>query len=916
MHTSSRSVTAPRPIEEAPPYRFPLITALAPVVGALVLFAVTGSSFALVFAALGPLTAIASLADSRWGARRLAHRERGRFSRDLAAALERVDDEHVVERAHLDESHPSITRLIESRSDPGRWRDGPELPMVRLGRASRASSVAIEGAPPDDERFDPLRVRAALVHDAPLVVDARLGIGIVGGDALGRSLMRSALAQLARALSPARWRAIVPEDSTELRWMRDLPHSARVVPASSALHAGFESLDETESITVVRVAHLDDLPIDRRVVVTAERGALTISAHPDPACRGPFVPEFASRSMVASWAARLCIDATRGGLVPDTALLPDSVELSTLLDVEGATEGGLSCVVGVAREPVAIDLVRDGPHAVIGGTTGSGKSELLVSWVLALAYAYPPSAVTVLLVDFKGGSAFAALERLPHTVGVITDLDAATAARALASLRAELRYRERLVARAGARDISGVPELARLVIVVDEFAAMLAEHPDLHALFADIAARGRSLGVHLILCTQRPSGIVRDAVLANADLRISLRVNNRADSVALIGNDSAANIDATALGRGVVVSGGAEGRLVQFALARAEDEQRASSRWPATPVRRPWCEPLPSVLPRSEVPSHAFGLLDQPELQRRELAVWRPLSDGAILVLGAQSSGKSTALAALAHGRDRVEWLSADPAVAWDVLADVHDRLSVGVAKDALIVVDDADAVLARFSPEHRAVVVERLVRIMREGARWGIHVALGARRVTADLQSIASLASSRLLLSQASRHDWVLAGGDGTHYVPQSAAGSGVWGEYRVQVVLEPVPQGATAPPVPTLTRGPLAVVAAHPATLRAACGSWRIIGPDDLAASPLDDRTLILGDPDEWQSRWGALQVAARTARVLIVGCSTADFRALTRSREVPPPLSADPGAGWLVGEEGKVTRARLTATMDSAQ
>src|SRR5690606_23108114 len=108
-----------------------------------------------------------------------------------------------------------------------------------------------------------------------------------------------------------------------------------------------------------------------------------------------------------------------------------------------AARDHLAVPVGVAAHgPAFVDLVADGPHALVAGTTGSGKSELLVSWVLALAGRIPPDRVSFLLVDFKGGSAFAPLAQLPHVVGVVSDLDPASARRAVESLRAELRRRE------------------------------------------------------------------------------------------------------------------------------------------------------------------------------------------------------------------------------------------------------------------------------------------------------------------------------------------------------------------------------------------------------------------------------------------------------------------------------------------
>ncbi|MFW8745594.1 FtsK/SpoIIIE domain-containing protein, partial [Mesorhizobium japonicum] len=169
-----------------------------------------------------------------------------------------------------------------------------------------------------------------------------------------------------------------------------------------------------------------------------------------------------------------------------------------------------------ADGPVIVDLVADGPHALVGGTTGSGKSELLVSWVLAMAHGRRPDEVAFLLVDFKGGAAFAPLAGLPHVVGILSDLDARLTRRAIESLRAELLRRERLLADAGVRSIDELPSgaLARLVVVVDEFAAVVSGQPELHDVFADLAARGRSLGLHLVLCTQRPAGVVRDGVLA------------------------------------------------------------------------------------------------------------------------------------------------------------------------------------------------------------------------------------------------------------------------------------------------------------------------------------------------------------------------------------------------------------------
>src|SRR5258708_36856253 len=113
--------------------------------------------------------------------------------------------------------------------------------------------------------------------------------------------------------------------------------------------------------------------------------------------------------------------------------------------------------------------------------------------------------------------------------------------------------------------------MARLVIVVDEFAAVVSGQPELHELFADLSARGRSLGLHLILCTQRPSGVVRDAVLANVTLRVSLRVTDRGDSIAMLGTDAATRLPQAPRGRALIADGAGVTREVQLALAKPGD---------------------------------------------------------------------------------------------------------------------------------------------------------------------------------------------------------------------------------------------------------------------------------------------------------------------------------------------------------
>ncbi|WP_258804816.1 FtsK/SpoIIIE domain-containing protein [Pseudarthrobacter sp. NS4] len=212
-----------------------------------------------------------------------------------------------------------------------------------------------------------------------------------------------------------------------------------------------------------------------------------------------------------------------------------------------------------ADGPFSVDLRRDGPHALIGGTTGAGKSEFLQTLVASLALVNTPDSLNFVLIDYKGGAAFKDCVALPHTVGTVTDLDAHLVERAIESLGAELRRREHMLAAVGAKDIEdytiisdrdpAVSKMPRLVLVVDEFAAMKTELPDFIFGIVNIAQRGRSLGIHLVLATQRPSGAITADIRANTNLRIALRVSDVADSVDILAAPDAAKISQSTPGR-------------------------------------------------------------------------------------------------------------------------------------------------------------------------------------------------------------------------------------------------------------------------------------------------------------------------------------------------------------------------------
>jgi DNA segregation ATPase FtsK/SpoIIIE, S-DNA-T family len=410
------------------------------------------------------------------------------------------------------------------------------------------------------------------------------------------------------------------------------------------------------------------------------------------------------------------LELVGAGLPRTVRLLPvlgmDDLDAARVLQAwgRGLPDPGASSPIGVGEDGIVhLDLVADGPHGLVGGTTGSGKSELLRSLVAGMAARTDPDHLVFVLVDYKGGSAFDRCADLPHTVGMVTDLEGHLGERALRSLEAELRHRERLLREAGAQDLpdylrSGarLGPLPRLVVVIDEFATLATELPDLLGALVGIAQRGRSLGVHLILATQRPSGAVNANIKANTNLRIALRVQDAADSSDIIDRKDAAELSRATPGRAYIRLGPGDVELVQTALSTASSprERRTpvrlgpfpfAPRLPAIdegdatglpsdldrlvaavneafersglrPPRRPWLEMLPdrveleALWERADADADAgrdtegggvFGVADDPDRQRQVPVVWHP-REGHLGLFGMVGSGTTTALVTVA----------------------------------------------------------------------------------------------------------------------------------------------------------------------------------------------------------------------------------------------------------------------------
>ena len=209
-----------------------------------------------------------------------------------------------------------------------------------------------------------------------------------------------------------------------------------------------------------------------------------------------------------------------------------------------------------------IGLSEHGPHWLLGGTTGAGKSQLLRSLVLSAALRYPPERLGLILVDFKGSAGLGPLAQLPHALSVLSNFDVSAVERALEFLRADIHRREVDLQALGVnsyRDYLAscqaagtTPRYPELLIVVDEFRMLIDSMPDAMAELMRIATIGRSLGLHLVLATQRPQGAISQDIRANIATSICLRVASAQDSYNLLEHESAAYISAAHPGAGYV----------------------------------------------------------------------------------------------------------------------------------------------------------------------------------------------------------------------------------------------------------------------------------------------------------------------------------------------------------------------------
>jgi energy-coupling factor transporter ATP-binding protein EcfA2 len=612
---------------------------------------------------------------------------------------------------------------------------------------------------PDHDDFG--LVRLGMRGRMPVVADGVRGvIGIAGEQRAALAVARSVVCQVAAHHGPADVRIDLPR-GTEWDWAAWLPHQVDAPYTCTVAVAECESDLPASCTTVVQLA--SDL---------GDAGDFIACGIDEPTARN-----------IARWMARFDDPEVEVG-----ATLPDIVRLSAL-ESHSASAGGVP--IGIGNDGVVdIDLDRDGPHALIAGTTGSGKSELLRTLVAGLAARHTPDEMVFVLVDYKGGSAFDECARLPHCVGLVTDLDEQLGTRALRSLEAELRYRERVQREHRTRP-------PRLVVVIDEFATLASELPDFLGALVGIAQRGRSLGMHLLLATQRPSGAVNANIKANTNLRIALRVQDAADSIDVVDIPDAAAIRRDTPGRAYVRRGSDDVVLVQTVtsslpaigdrppvVVRAFPTTEPATdaigptelvtlvdrlaKWDGPPPRRPWLPMLPDRIDLEDIDSPAFAMADEPDEQRQVPVVWNP-DEGNLALYGMVGSGTTTAM------RAAVERLPDARIYEIDFGIDAHerharlmrmlraelDRRRVAGTREPRIVtcIDDVGAFLAEHDGIDGFEVTESFHRLFAEGPQFGIAFVVTADRVSALPMRLSSLVHQKLLFRLADPQDYARVG-------------------------------------------------------------------------------------------------------------------------------------------------------------
>jgi S-DNA-T family DNA segregation ATPase FtsK/SpoIIIE len=928
------AIPAPRPCDPAP-VRGAATSALVGVgtaaLGTVAVAALVGQPLLAVVGLVGTLGTVVGTALDAVRARRA--RTARRVERAAQAdALDTAVTAQLAARARIAQRiHPALDELVDAAlGTDGPWPRRPGDPAWgRVAVARRTVPVAprVDGPVPQ-EWAAALAARPIEGYPVAVALDAGTVVAVVGPIDAARGAAR-ALAVAAAALHRPSELAVVLADDDPVppfrseEWVRWLPapgpRSQRVLVTGTDARRRIPRPDARTTVVVV-ADRADAVPGGCDVVVDA--------AAPGAVGCDPEAAATLTRALAGWYDPALEADTD----------LPARVPLAAVLAAAGLPDDGLRVALGAGLDgPVVVDLVADGPHLLLAGTTGAGKSEALRTLVAGLVHRRRPDELALLLVDFKGGSAFDVFADVPHVVGVVTDLDDGLADRVLRSLRAELRRREAALRAGAARPV-------RLVVVVDELAHLVDALGGSAAALVDVAQRGRSLGVHLVLATQRPAGVVDPAVRANVNLVLALRMQDAAEATAVIGDVAPASIPHDRPGRAWLRRGSAPLEALQVAGGAGEiDAVVAAARALGVGVERPappWTPPLPDDLDPFAVGPGVVGVIDDPDHQCRHELRW-PVAAGPVAVIGRRGSGVrttvSTLLEAAATGgpvhRYRIVG-GVPPSAAGTVAAAGVVRVHVGdrercerlvaalVARldtapgevapaevapgevaagegavPVVLALDDLGAVRTAYDDGRGAPVLAGLERLVREGAGARITVVVGADRPGAVPGSWWPALADRWAHDLADGHDAAVLGVPPGRRRPGRVVRASDGLEVQVVHGGTGADHGASTPPVPVLPRSIPTDALADP--YRRHDGVVMTIGlGDDLAPVTVTlapgDRFLVLGP--RRSGRTGALAVVADGLARVGVTVVAADGRR--------PPGEVPAGAVVVVDDADRAT------------
>lgn len=452
----------------------------------------------------------------------------------------------------------------------------------------------------------------------------------------------------------------------------------------------------------------------------------------------------------------------------------------------------LDVPIGAGADKVfTLDIAKQGPHALVAGTTGSGKSVALLVWCLALAARNPPTRVNFIFMDFKGGATFQGLADLPHCVGNVCDLDLSHATRALLALERELRRREQLIAAQGCSNLAELDDPPpALVIVIDEFHAIRSLLPDYLERLTRVTSLGRSLGMHLIACTQNPLGQVSAEMKANIRLHLCLRVNDVMQSRELLDSPVAQSISPSCPGGAYMYDGEV---LQSWRCATPTDAKRlirhistAGLFMSRTTTAALFTPPLPATLER--MPSNLAAdndnaLIGTADHTARAVigieddgVVWHPasidLSGGNIAIIGRRRCGKSELLdmlcaQSLSIGINVTRWTMRADGTRFE--QRFMARAPVKTPISELVVVDDADGLA---DPLSRDPYAERFLQALQSSDVTVVFAAASLRHIsvpqdapirvvfpTGDRMHDLALGIPATVLASMQQHDFTTAG-------------------------------------------------------------------------------------------------------------------------------------------------------------